>query len=75
LITLYTDEAFKLFKTEAPNRIAASQAIEFVSLKAFLEDHRILEASDVKEYLSKQKTNKYSLDWYASENDGSLSKK
>ena len=73
LVEKYILEAFKLFKTEAPNRIAASQAIEYVSFKAFLNDHTIMEATEIKDYLLIKNIHNFALDWFASEGDGALS--
>lgn len=67
----YLFEAFQVFKTSAPNRIAASQGIDYVCFKLFFEDDIILEAEDFKKYLQKENT-KFSMDWFQSENDGAL---
>lgn len=65
-------EAFSIFKTEAPKRIAASQAIEYVCYKSFLCDRLIYEFDQIKNFLLDKKSNKFILEWYSSENDGAL---
>jgi hypothetical protein len=67
----YLLHAFKLFKTEAPNRIAATQAIDYVCYKSFIEDGIILEFDELKHYLIKE-NNTFTLDWFNTENDGAL---
>ncbi len=67
----YLLDAFKLFKTEAPNRIAATQAIEYVCYKSFIEDGVIVEFDELKNYLIKE-NNIFTLDWFNTENDGAL---
>lgn len=67
----YLLEAFQIFKTEAPNRIAASQGIDYVCFKLFFEDNLIMEFEEIKKYL--QRPNKrFSMDWFKTENDGAL---
>lgn len=67
----YLLEAFQVFKTEAPNRIAASQAIDYVCFKSFFEDNLIMEFEEIKKYLQRP-NNKFSMDWFKTENDGTL---
>lgn len=67
----YLLEAFQVFKTEAPNRIAASQAIDYVCFKSFFEDNLIMEFEEIKKYLQIP-NNKFSMDWFKTENDGTL---
>ncbi|GAA6765700.1 hypothetical protein AAFH68_16380 [Flavobacterium sp. CGRL1] len=67
----YLLEAFKIFKTEAPNKIAASQAIDYVCFKLFLVDGFIIEFEDLKKYLEGSNV-KFSMDWFKTENDGAL---
>lgn len=67
----YFLEAFKIFKTEAPNKIAASQAIDYVCFKLFLVDGLIIEFEELKKYLKESNT-KFSMDWFKTENDGAL---
>lgn len=65
-------EAFSIFKTEAPKRIAASQAIEYVCYTFFLYENIIIEFNQLKQFLIDKKTDKFILEWYNSENDGAL---
>ena len=67
----YLLEAFQVFKTEAPNRIAASQAIDYVCFKSFFDDNLIMEFEEIKKYLHRP-NNKFSMDWFKTENDGAL---
>ncbi|SER27753.1 hypothetical protein [Flavobacterium frigoris] len=70
-IDQYILEAFKVFKTNAPNKIAASQGIDYVCFKAFLEDNMIIEFEELKKYLQ-EPNDKFSIDWFNTENDGAL---
>ncbi|GEM_PF-3144969 len=67
----YLLEAFQIFKTDAPNRIAASQAIDYVCFQSFLEDNIIIEFNVLKEILE-EKNSMFSMDWFKTENDGAL---
>lgn len=67
----YLLEAFRIFKTDAPNRIAASQGIDYVCFKSFFEDNIIMEFEEAKKYLQKP-NNRFSMDWFKTENDGAL---
>ena len=67
----YLLEAFQVFKTSAPNRIAASQGIDYVCFKLFFDDDMILESEDLKKYLQKENTI-FSMDWFNTENDGAI---
>lgn len=71
IIDGYLLDAFKIFKTEAPNRIAASQAIDYVCFKMFLEKGAIVEFDYLKDFLLRTNGN-FSLDWFKTENDGAL---
>lgn len=67
----YLLEAFQVFRTDAPNRIAASQGIDYVCFKSFFEDNIIMEFEEVKKHLQKP-NNRFSMDWFKTENDGAL---
>jgi len=73
-IKKYLDYAFINFKTLAPNRISASQAITYISLMCFLREGFILEYKDVKSYIFAIDGKGYTIDWFPSENDGSIKK-
>ncbi|GAK59228.1 hypothetical protein U27_06205 [Candidatus Vecturithrix granuli] len=74
-IGIYLDESFKYFKTIAPNSISAFQAIYYVCYKFLLKDSCIIEFTEVKKFLENRQNLKFSLDWYAKEQDGSLQKR
>lgn len=69
------EQSFILFKTDAPNRITASQAINFVCYTALIEKNITIEFNEVKDYLLKGQNKEFLLDWFHTENDGSLSKR
>lgn len=73
-IEKYLDYAFVNFKTLAPNRINASQAITYISIMCFMRDGFIVEYKDVKNYIFTIDGNGYTIDWFPSENDGSIKK-
>lgn len=73
-ILKYLEEAMVLFKTDAPRRIAASQGINYVCTKSLLEKGFVVSFSDVKSYLINLSNSHFALDWYKTENDGSLIK-
>ena len=66
--------AFVNFRTLAPNRITASQAINYIVLMCLLREGFILEYNEVKKYLFSIDGKGYSIDWFPSENDGSIKK-
>jgi len=70
----YLDYAFINFKTLAPNRIPASQAINYISMMCFLREGFIIEYSEIKKYIFDIDGKGYSIDWFPSENDGSIKK-
>lgn len=70
LIDCLTKEAFELFKTDAPNRIPASIAIDYICYIYFFKYDKIIEYNQVKQILLKSET--IGIDWFASENDGSI---
>ncbi|MCS3532853.1 hypothetical protein [Chryseobacterium sp. JUb7] len=70
-IESYILEAFKLFKTNAPNRIAASQGIDYVCFQSFLKDGVIIEFDDLRRYLQNNHP-RFILDWFKTENDGTI---
>jgi len=73
-IEKYLNYAFINFKTLAPNRIAASQAIEYIAIMCLLREGILLEYGEIKRYLFKLDGKGYIMDWFPSENDGSLKK-
>jgi hypothetical protein len=73
-VAKYLNYAFINFKTLAPNRIAASQAIEYIVVMCLLREGILLEYSEVKKYLFNLDGKGYVMDWFPSENDGSIKK-
>lgn len=71
----YIDESFMYFKTLAPNRITISQAINYAVMSCFLKDGLIIEYEEVKKYIFNSEGLKYIIDWFPSENDGSMKKR
>jgi len=72
LIEKYIDESFNLFKTMAPNRVTASQAIIYTCFMVLFKEQKIVNFCTIKNYLSSKKNTKYIFDWYRTENDGSI---
>lgn len=73
-IEKYLNYAFINFRTLAPNRIAASQAIEYILQMCLLRDGILVEYNDIKKYLFNLDGRGYIMDWFPSENDGSIKK-
>ena len=71
-LTTYLTQAFHKFKTLAPNRITMSQAIHYVCLSYFLNDGIIVEYKFVKKHIFAQEGKSFIVDWFPSENDGSI---
>ena len=65
-------ESFEQFKTIAPRRIPASNAIYYICYILFFKYNMVVEFREVKDYLQNSKSTTFGVDWYASENDGSL---
>ncbi len=74
IILEYLDQAMGIFKTDAPRRIAASQAINYTCSMYLLKNKYLANFNQVKDFLLNKKTNSFSLEWYRTENDGSLTK-
>lgn len=70
LVEKYIIDSFSLFKTLAPSRVNAYQAIYYTSFMLFFVEKRIVEFNTIKKYLNSN--SKFSLEWFNSENDGSL---
>lgn len=75
LIEKYIDESFYLFKTMAPNRVTASQAIIYTCFMVLFKEQKIVNFCTIKNYLSSKKNKKFIFDWYKTENDGSIRKR
>ncbi len=75
LINQYIDESFSLFKTLAPNRVTASQAILYVCYMMLFKEKKIVNFCIIKNYLSSKENTNFIFDWYKTENDGSIRRK
>lgn len=71
-IEKYLNYAFINFRTLAPNRINASQAFNYISIMCLLRDGIIAEYKDIKNYVFNIDGKGYTIDWFPSENDGSI---
>jgi len=74
-INQYINESFSLFKTIAPNRVTASQAILYVCYMMLFKEKKIVNFCTIKNYLSSKENTNFIFDWYKTENDGSIRRK
>jgi len=72
LIIQYLKESFVEFKTLMPNRVTVSQAINYTCYKLFFKDDLIVEYDEVKKFIFDNERKIFDIDWFNSENDGSL---
>lgn len=75
LVEKYIDESFTLFKTIAPNRVTASQAILYTCYMMLFKEGIIVNFCTIQQYLYSKKNTKFIFDWYKTENDGSIRRK
>lgn len=75
LIDNYINESFSLFKTLAPNRVTASQAILYTCFMMLFKEKKIVNFCTIKNYLSSKENTSFIFDWYKTENDGSIRRK
>jgi len=75
LVTNYLEKSFILFKTSAPNRVTASQAILYTCYMMLFKENRIVNFSTIQDYLSSKENRKFIYDWYKTEQDGSIRRK
>lgn len=75
LIDNYIDKSFFLFKTIAPNRVTASQAILYTCYMMLFKERIIVNFCTIKNYLSSKDNTKFIFDWYKTEQDGSIRRK
>jgi hypothetical protein len=68
----YLNYAFINFKTLAPSRINASQAFNYISIMCLLRDGIVAEYTEIKKYIFTIDGKGYTIDWFPSENDGSI---
>ena len=71
-IEKYLNFAFINFKTLAPKRINASQAFNYISVMCLLRDGIVAEYKDIKNYIFTKDGKGFTIDWFPSENDGSI---
>lgn len=71
----YIDESFEYFRTLAPNRVTASQAINYTKYKFFLKDNFKLEFKDILDFLGSNKQNVFVIMLQKKYNDGYIQKK
>jgi hypothetical protein len=69
------DESFEYFRTLAPNRVTASQAINYTKFKLFLRDRLIVEYKDIRDFLEKSGQNYFAILMQKKYNDGYIQKK
>jgi hypothetical protein len=74
VLVKHLNRSMEIFKTDAPRRIAASQAITYTCSMCLLEDCFIINFNQVKDFLLKKDNGDFLLDWFKTENDGSLTK-
>jgi len=72
LIIQYLKESFVEFKTMMPNRVTVSQAINYTSYKLFFINELIVEYDEIKKFIFDNERKIFDIDWFTSENDGSL---
>jgi len=75
LISNYLEKSFILFKTSAPNRVTASQAILYTCYMMLFQEKKVINFSTIQEYLNSKKNTKFIYDWYKTEQDGSIRRK
>jgi len=75
LISNYLEKSFILFKTSAPNRVTASQAILYTCYMMLFQEKKVVNFSTIQEYLSSKENTKFIYDWYKTEQDGSIRRK
>ena len=75
LINSYISKSFLLFKTMAPNRVTASQAVLYACFMMLFKEKKVVNYCTILNYLKSNKNEKYIFEWYESENDGSIRKK
>lgn len=68
----YLNDAFIYFKTDAPNRIPVSVAINYICFMYYMKLDKIIEFNQLKYFLLNSKSDIYGIDWFVSENDGSI---
>lgn len=75
LIDQYISESFFLFKTMAPNRVTASQAMLYTCFMMLFKEKKIINFCTIEQYLNSKKNMQFIFDWYKTEQDGSIRRK
>jgi len=75
LIENYINESFNLFKTIAPNRVTASQAILYTCFMMLFKEDKVVNFCTIQSYLKSNKNKNFIFEWYKTENDGSIRRK
>jgi len=75
LIDNYIYKSFILFKTIAPNRVTASQAILYTCYMMLFKEKKVVNFSTIQDYLTSKENTKFIYDWYKTEQDGSIRRK
>lgn len=75
LINQYISESFFLFKTMAPNRVTASQAMLYTCFMMLFKEKKIVNFCTIDQYLNSKKNTQFIFDWYKTEQDGSIRRK
>jgi len=75
LIENYINESFNLFKTIAPNRVTASQAILYTCFMMLFKAKKVVNFCTIQNHLASKKNTKFIFEWYKTENDGSIRRK
>jgi len=75
LINNYIDKSFMLFKTSAPNRVTASQAILYTCYMMLFKEKKIVNFCTIQNYLASKENKKFIYEWYKTEQDGSIRRK
>jgi len=75
LISNYLEKSFILFKTTAPNRVTASQAILYTCYMMLFKEKKVVNFSTIQGYLSSKENTSFIYEWYKTEQDGSIRRK
>lgn len=75
LMQKYIDDAFKLFKTIAPNRVAFSQLAKYVKYKLYMNHNLLIDTDDIKELFSNLEFVQYIFMYQNQYNDGYIQKR
>jgi len=75
LVDNFIDKSFTLFKTSAPNRVTASQAILYTCFMILFKEGKVVNFCTIQDYLSSKENKNFIYDWYKTEQDGSIRRK